>query len=336
MENHDKYLHHTPHSSSSTTSAIDLSTKSVPPSPALEPSDSTLARRRSWGNRNRPGSGRRIGSSGSLDPVHLDLDSSAELHTSPRRLSPTRPSMSQQAQDPFYSPNDPSRAHPYATDPARQYGARTNVDPYASDMYSVPLAGPSMSTLMGNQSRGQFEHDMDDGHREDDEAHLTANMSHAGMADDDEGDGRGHRRSPRFGRGDPEQDGDATPRSRRRTLRYSVSPSPLKKTETAMKSVTKNFRRMSLRVVNLANTGLEGQLRLGDGEGTSKSKKSGTEDDSDDEDGPPIPDLKKVLPIRGRTLGCLGPQSRIRRALFEFLIHPYVYSASPIYRSLLT
>ena len=78
---------------------------------------------------------------------------------------------------------------------------------------------------------------------------------------------------------------------------------------------------MSLRVVNLANTGLEGQLRLRDGD--EKAKKS-NEDDDEDEDGPPVPDLKQVLPIRGRALGFLGPDSKVRLALFNFLVHPYV------------
>ncbi|KAF8151534.1 high-affinity cell membrane calcium channel [Crassisporium funariophilum] len=133
--------------------------------------------------------------------------------------------------------------------------------------------------------------------------------------------GTGENSPDSYSSGDPELDGGATPRTRRRTVRYSVTPSPLKRTGTAMKSVSKNLRRMSLRVVNLANTGLEGQLRLGDGEDTAKSKKSALDDD-DDDDGPPAPDLKQVLPIRGRTLGFLGPESRIRLTLFRFLVHP--------------
>ena len=54
--------------------------------------------------------------------------------------------------------------------------------------------------------------------------------------------------------------------SRRCTLRYSTTPSPLKKTGTAIKSVSRNLKKMSLRVVNLANMELEGHLRLGDGD----------------------------------------------------------------------
>ncbi|KAF8962909.1 high-affinity cell membrane calcium channel [Flammula alnicola] len=317
MENHEKYLHSR---GISNTSAIDLAGSSAgisaPPSPALEPSDSTLARRRSWGSRLREANRT------SPDPVHLDLDSPVEPRSSPRRFATSGgggesgPTMPQQGQDSFYIPLDErSMNHPYAIDSARQYGARTGNDTYMTDVYSNSLVGPSMASLIG-QNRGHFEHEteMDDGHREDDEAHLTANMSHTGMGDEG---------SEHFGSGDPENDGGATPRSRRRTLRYSVSPSPLKKTETAMKSVSKSLRRMSLRVVNLANTGLEGQLRLGDGDDMAKSKKSPMLGDDDDDEGPPKPDLKQALPIRGRTLGFLGPESRVRLALFNFLVHPY-------------
>lgn len=305
--NHENYLHH---HRATTTSAIDLSGGfSAPSSPALEPSDSTLARRRSWGNRLRE-SGRT--NNLSPDPLYLDLDSTAQ--TAPRRFATTTPtsgSMSQQTQDrdPFYVPSD-ERSHPYAIDSTRQYTPRVPSHTYSDDSYTSPIAGPSTTSLVPSE-RGHFEHEMDDGHREDDEAHLTANMSHSGMGDHG---------SEGYSSNDPENEGGQTPRSRRRTLRYSVSPSPLKKTETAIKSVSKNLRRMSLRVVNLANTGLEGQLRLGDGD-EGKDKK--LQDDEDDDE-PPVPDLKQVLPIRGRTLGFLGSESRVRLALFRFLVHPCV------------
>lgn len=208
--------------------------------------------------------------------------------------------MAQQAQD---ANDERSRTHSYIIDPAHQYGPRTGVLP---DVYLDSMAGPSSASLM--PPRGHFEHEMEDGHGEDDEAHLTSSMLSAGMGDE----------SPEgYSSGDPEYDGATTPGTRRRTLRYSMSPSPLKKTESAMKSVSKNLRRMSLRVVNLANTGLEGQLRLGDGEETARRKKG-----AEDEDGPPAPNLKQALPIRGRTLGFLGPDSKLRLSLFNFLVHP--------------
>ncbi|KAJ6589250.1 Ion transport protein-domain-containing protein [Mycena capillaripes] len=92
---------------------------------------------------------------------------------------------------------------------------------------------------------------------------------------------------------------------RRRTLRYSTSPSPLKKTGTAIKHVSQNLRRASVRVVNMASVGLE---RL--------------PDDKKDEDDH-LPDLAQTLPIRGRTLGFLGPTNKLRLACFNFLVFPW-------------
>jgi len=144
--------------------------------------------------------------------------------------------------------------------------------------------------------------------REDDEAHLTAHMARSGSGLD----------SPAgsYSSGDPEFGDSTTPRSRTRTIRYSVTPSPLKKTESAMKSVGRNIRRMSLRVVNLANTGLEGQLRLGDGDEKTEKMLG------DDDDGPPVPDLRQVMPLRGRALGIFGSNSKVRLALYKFLVYP--------------
>ncbi|KAJ7479857.1 Ion transport protein-domain-containing protein [Mycena latifolia] len=99
-----------------------------------------------------------------------------------------------------------------------------------------------------------------------------------------------------------EEDPDLT---RRRTLRYSTSPSPLKKTGTAIKHVSQNLRRASVRVVNMASVGLE---RLPD-------------DKKDDDDH--LPDLAQTLPIRGRTLGFLGPTSTLRLLCFNFLVFPW-------------
>ncbi|KAF9479849.1 hypothetical protein BDN70DRAFT_932276 [Pholiota conissans] len=70
----------------SATSAIVLAGSaagiSAPPSHALEPSDSTLARCRSWGSRLRDAN--KAGSS-SQDPIQLDLSSPAQVQSSPRQ-----------------------------------------------------------------------------------------------------------------------------------------------------------------------------------------------------------------------------------------------------------
>ncbi|KAJ7661709.1 Ion transport protein-domain-containing protein [Mycena rosella] len=92
--------------------------------------------------------------------------------------------------------------------------------------------------------------------------------------------------------------------TRRRTLRYSTSPSPLKKTSTAIKHVSQNLRRHRTRV-NMASVGLE---RLPD-------------DKKDDDDH--LPDLAQTLPIRGRTLGFLGPTNPLRLICFNFLVYPW-------------
>ncbi|KAJ7112947.1 Ion transport protein-domain-containing protein [Mycena epipterygia] len=94
--------------------------------------------------------------------------------------------------------------------------------------------------------------------------------------------------------------------ARRRTLRYSASPSPLKKTGTAIKHVSQNLRRASVRVVNMAS--VVGHERLPD-------------DKKDDDDH--LPDLSQTLPIRGRTLGFLGPTNGLRLFCFNLLVYPW-------------
>ena len=41
-------------------------------------------------------------------------------------------------------------------------------------------------------------------------------------------------------------------------------------------------------------------------------------------DGAGVPDLRRGMPIRGRTLGCFGPRSAVRLAMFRFLVYPCV------------
>ncbi|KAH6905112.1 high-affinity cell membrane calcium channel [Coprinopsis sp. MPI-PUGE-AT-0042] len=130
---------------------------------------------------------------------------------------------------------------------------------------------------------------------------------------------------------DPEHTGASSmmsPRSKRKSTpkRYSVAPSPLRTGESAMKSMSRGLRRMSLRVVNLAGTGMADQLRLKDVDEpvSARSKKL---EDEDEDDEPPIVDLKETLPIRGRTLCLLGPDSKIRQLLYRFLVHHWTEPA---------
>ncbi|KAJ7798252.1 hypothetical protein B0H14DRAFT_3886546 [Mycena olivaceomarginata] len=119
-------------------------------------------------------------------------------------------------------------------------------DPWRSPQYGAPPADDTASSLVGQSSSAAISL-----YGDDDGTQLTSR----------------------------EEDPVAR---RRRTLRYSTSPSQLRKMGTAIQHVSQNLHRASVRVVNMASVGLE---RL-----------------SDDDDH--LPDLAQTLPepIRGRTL----------------------------------
>ncbi|KAI0740154.1 Ion transport protein-domain-containing protein [Earliella scabrosa] len=116
---------------------------------------------------------------------------------------------------------------------------------------------------------------------------------------------------------DPERSG-ASGRARRRTVRYSASP--LKKTGTTIQTFSRNLRRASLRVVNFGGLGLDEHVRLEDVD--ERRDKRDDEDEVPEED-EALPDLSKTLPIRGRTLGWLGPRSQLRLAMYKFLTYSW-------------
>ena len=281
----DLQQHTLQHSSdrNSASSAIDLTGTPIglatrPSSPTLSPANRSVnrARRRaSWG---RVDAGQ--------DPLRLPMDNNVP----PPLGRPAPPELI--LDDPFFSPVDdthPPRNNYGFSGSNPQYGARENT-------YRTAQAGQSSASLISRDSETE-------GSRDDDEARLTSNMGSAGHGS----------RWPQdlSTTADMERAGGLTPRSRQRTLRYSASPSPLKKTESALRSVSRNIRRVSLRVVNLAGTGLEDSVRLPDDDDV---KMDGKEEE--------LPDLSRDMPIRGRTLGCFGPQSRVRLALYNFLVHP--------------
>jgi hypothetical protein len=111
----------------------------------------------------------------------------------------------------------------------------------------------------------------------------------------------------------PGRDPERSAGSAKKKRRYSVSPSSLVK--TGIQDVSRNIHRVSKRVVNLAGSGMETQLRLGEGD------EEPVRHEDEDED---LPDLSKVIPIRGYTLGFLGPDSRFRLALYRMLLYPCV------------
>ena len=116
--------------------------------------------------------------------------------------------------------------------------------------------------------------------------------------------------------------------SRRRTKRYAPV-SPVKMTGSALRSVSRSLHRASLRVVNLSNTALERQVRLLDDDDNEASG---------EDDGPlqqQHHENRRDMPLRGRTLGFFGPESRVRLALNNFLLYRYA-AVHILQRALLT
>lgn len=292
--------HHPSLSTSSSTSAIDLTGtpagigSSTPSSPALVTSEdkSSFARRRtSWG---RVEAGQ--------DPLQFTPTNS---HAPPITTSTSSSTKMNWDDDPFYSPTD--------EDIVMQHHFRSAA--IRSGVYSSAEAGPSSASLLSSVNRSSDMY----GHQDDDEAHLTSNMSRPNSSNDwHHSDGI-----------DPERS-TGTTRSRRKTVRYSTSPSPLKKTGTRLMAVSRTLRRASLRVVNFAGMGIDEHVRLADDDGDDgKARMNEDEDELKDESEDGLPDLASSLPIRGRALGFLGPKSKLRLAMFRFLTFEYVFRCSP-------
>jgi len=300
MEIDDKDFQHSstsrshPNNSFTTVNLVDSSTTStLQTSPSLEPSGSRVTRRRSWGNRERSAA------ASDSEPSHFEFDVPAPS-MSPRRLPPRPVPLAIPARDSDYLLADDPWREPNADNYSQSAGV-------TKDVFSYSQATPSTFMLMGSPGADlHLEPDTYDGFHEDSaDTHLTSNASRIARQDSLDA----------YSNSDPELEGATPPRSRRKSLQYTLSPSPLKSTENVMKSVSKNLRRMSLRVVNLRNNGLEGQVRLPDGEET--------EAQNEEHEGAQ-PDLKQIFPIRGRALGFLGPENKFRLALFNFLVYPYV------------
>ncbi|KAF8646018.1 hypothetical protein AX16_007443 [Volvariella volvacea WC 439] len=227
----------------------------------------------------------------------------------------------------------------YAEDYGHQHGDMSH--------YTSSFAHPSTTSLINPRAFG------DGDIREDDEAHLTSNMSGVGFSpkrdhgigSDDDSIGAGvpahslhaNTRTPhsRFGTKSPNSNyhsSSYTPTSA--ATRYNLSPSPLRKTGTVLKTMSASLRRISSRVANVAGAGLENQIRLLDPPvpeaGPSYQRKEDDreggaikEEPKTPQDGERIPDLRSRLPIRGRTLGFLGMESKLRLVLYKILVHPW-------------
>ena len=297
MERHQ----HTLSAGSSSSSAIDLTgtpsgiASSPTPSPALAASDSagTFARRRASWARMDPAD----------DPLRIDL-----ADADPRTSTPQRPQPGwtmRDDPDPFFSPAEEDDSPPFA-----HADFSHNYRPDESS-YSTAQPGPSSASLIDSVYRANDP----DGHREDDEAALTRNMSRPGTRSsssrasldldyDPERSATESHRTPSTGRS-------------RRTLRYTEA-SPLRKTGNRLMTLSRNIRRVSLRVVNMTGMGIDEHVRLADAS-DEKLASEGEDEELESED-EALPDLSKTLPIRGRTLGFMGPHSRVRLAMYRFLV----------------
>jgi hypothetical protein len=102
--------------------------------------------------------------------------------------------------------------------------------------------------------------------------------------------------------------------------------SPLKRSGTALISVSRKIRRVSVRVVNFAAA--DRPVRLEDDEIRGEDGESPVENN---------PELPKATisptplgPLRGRTLGFLHPNNTLRLTMYKFLIYKYVSKVTPL------
>lgn len=304
----------TDHTQSSSSSAIELIPTSAtipgaPNSPAFLPSPesrNSFARRRlSWGRAD------------SADPVQLP----------PAMSDPGRPIPTDYALD-----EDPFVASTPRANPEDPFGPSITTfydDPDPFGYPSNPHASGSSTSLISTSRRDSSPSSS----TVDDFTHLTAiprtnmnlnaKMDVAAVNEDQDDDWRT----------DSEQHilGDATPRTRRRLeQRYSanLSPSTIQRSGTAIKRFSQSLRRISWRVVSFAGPGLDDHIRLPDGgdqvhatDDERRRPSPDSDEDGDDRSVQPFADLgRKVHSLRGRTLCLFGPTSRIRRAMYDFLI----------------
>ena len=299
--------HHSTHSSSSSAIELVATTATITPnSPSLLPSAdgrSSFARRRqSWG---RVDAGQ--------DPLRLEDLPTMNLLNGPSSSSrsaavPSQPGPSTYTlddDDPFIARHD----HDPISDPFYPQVATTDYDAEPFTYANHQQGRSSTTSLIPSRRASSLST-----YTLDDSAHLTENINGHKLTD-------WHTDSEHLA--DP-----ATPRSRRRTLHYSTNLSPIERSGSALKRISCSLRRVSWRVVNFAGAGLDDHILLSggdddDGPLDGQSRLPARDDDDDDEVDrsiEPFTDLGKILPVRGRTLGLFGPTSRVRRAMYDFLI----------------
>ncbi|KAG0695689.1 Ion transport protein-domain-containing protein [Suillus ampliporus] len=293
---HHSSLSHSTQSSSS--SGIDLTgtiaglATSAPPSPTLHPLDGgrSIARRRtSWARLD-------VGQ----DPLRLNISTTEAGPSTFRRSSPRA---STPDENPFHSPDDPFFSNTTL--------AYNNNSIYDDLSYTPAQADPSSSSLISTPDS-----DLDSS-KDGDEVHLNGNNSRWKSS------ANGSWASANDLSIDSERTGGATVPTRRRTLRYSTSPSPLKRTGSAFRVMSQHLRRASLRVVNLTG---HTSMRIpdedfDDGEYSPAQEVKETFEEEWNEDQVFV--TKKLTPLRGRTLGFLECSSSFRLRLYHLLSHPW-------------
>jgi hypothetical protein len=309
----------TEHTQSSSSSAVELipspaTIPRTPTSPSLLPSPdsrNSFARRRlSWARADEAGP--------------LAMNDPGPSSPRPSASSQPIPTVYALDDDPFVtSISRPNLVTPHYDDP----------DPFAYPSDSQARASSasliSASRRDSSPTSSAF----------DDSTHLTATLSTSNMNPDYQmgvsAANNDHDRDD--WRTDSEQHmfGDATPRTRRRLeQRYTanLTPSPLQRSGTAIKRISQGLRRVSWRVVNFAGAGFDDHIRLPDGgdqvdaTGDGRRPSADNYNDAHDRSVQPFADLgRNVLSLRGRTLCLFGPTSRVRRAMYGFLIFPCVF-----------
>ncbi|KZV67749.1 hypothetical protein PENSPDRAFT_687890 [Peniophora sp. CONT] len=294
------------HSAHSSSSAIDLSqttaglASSLPPSPHQP--QAVPRRRTSWNH------------------VELGQDPLSAMDSHAPVAGPSR------SGSPYVLDDDPFASADYG-------------QTHAHAMYSHPHPTQSAASLISSHRESSFSvGTLDD----EGTTHLTGMDNSWRTADDDAEQSlradvsHGTARSG-IGTGSSSGHGGGLSAQRRRTVRYSsAEPGALQRTGSRLRNVSRSLRRVSLRVVNLAGMGLDDHIRIADvpdsPRGDTFEKVSGQSPVDDDrerddekysEELETLPDLRTSMPVRGRTLGFLGPQSSVRRAMYRLLVYPW-------------
>lgn len=239
--------------------------------------------------------------------------SSTSLPTSPsqaglsRRLSWNRGSESRPTMDhPLATTNDPFAPSNHHSDFENPFDDDEEEQQRAGRVAHT-LQQPSQTSLVGDFHRENLR-----GELADDEQRLTSSAQPfwggVGTGEDEPYD-------------DEDEERRAGNAIKGRRQRY-VGSTPMRSASlggSALRAMSRNLRRMSVRVVDLASSSTRDQgVKLEDNDDDLDEKPPNPRAPEE-----PIPDHPSSK-LRGKTLGLFGPQSRLRLAMFNFLVAPYV------------